>query len=138
MSEKKSIKPKFVTDYTPKKGNEWHLRFLEMFYQTGNVTLSCSAVKMTKTQVYRHRKKYKAFANAWSDAKDAALDFLEYEARKRAMKMSDTLLIFLLKAHRPEIYHRELQLKRELAKLELDKIQAQKEINIDTDEVVIK
>ena len=63
-----------------------------------------------------------AFAAAWDDALEAAVDQLEAEARHRAIdgveqphfhqgkvcgtvrKYSDALLMFLLRAHRPETY----------------------------------
>lgn len=43
-----------------------------------------------------------AFAEAVGDALEYATDELEHEARKRAMKQSDYLLVTLLKANRPE------------------------------------
>jgi len=40
----------------------------------------------------------------WDDAVDAAVDALAAEARTRAFDGSDVLLMFLLKAHRPQVY----------------------------------
>ena len=41
---------------------------------------------------------------AWAGAREDAIDTLQGEARRRAMNSSDTLLIFLLKSLRPEVY----------------------------------
>ena len=41
------------------------------------------------------------FKSEWDSALEQACDSLEKEARRRALGQSDTLLIFLLKAHRP-------------------------------------
>ena len=44
------------------------------------------------------------FASGWEDAYESATDGLEDTALARAMEKSDSLLMFLLKARRPEIY----------------------------------
>jgi hypothetical protein len=56
------------------------------------------------TYVYRHREGDDAFAAAWAQVEDDVSDDLEEEAVRRAKDGSDTLLIFLLKARRPEKY----------------------------------
>lgn len=71
---------------------------------------------------YEDRKNDELFAAAWEEALEIAIENLELEARRRAetgvieyqillgkkvavnRKYSDTLLIFLLKAHRPQKY----------------------------------
>jgi hypothetical protein len=40
-----------------------------------------------------------------------ACDILEGHARARAIASSDTLLIFLLKAHRPEVYRERIDIR---------------------------
>lgn len=72
--------------------------------------------------MYAQRKDDPDFAQDWADALDTAADVMEHEAFRRAVKgtikpvyqngklvgsikeYSDTLLIFLLKAARPEKY----------------------------------
>jgi hypothetical protein len=46
------------------------------------------------------------FAEDWADAVEAGTDYLEDEAVKRAVKKSDPLMMFMLKARRPEKYDR--------------------------------
>lgn len=77
-------------------------RFLESLRDTGNVRLACLAAGVPRRTAYNWRKKWKTFANEWEEALDDAVDTLEEEAWKRAVKgNSDGLLKFLLKAHRP-------------------------------------
>lgn len=79
-------------------------RFLERLAQTGNVMLSARAAGVPRRTVYRWRDKWSTFADEWGEALDEAVDTLEGVAWKRAAKQSDRLLIFLLKAHRPDFY----------------------------------
>ena len=50
------------------------------------------------------------FAQAWEEAIEQAVDILEAEAWQRARKKSDILMIFLLKAHKPEKYREKVSL----------------------------
>jgi hypothetical protein len=52
----------------------------------------------------RWRAEDKDFAQDWDDAIESGTDKLEDRARDRAMRDSDTLMTFLLKARRPEKY----------------------------------
>ncbi len=90
-----------VTEVTPKK---WHEPFLAALMQHGNVSRAARAAKISRMQLYRERAAAPDFAKAWRDAQQIGLDSLEDVANTRARKDSDTLLIFLLKAHRPEKY----------------------------------
>lgn len=94
--------------------------FIEALTSTGNVSHAASVVGCNKTTVYNHRKSDPEFAAEWEEALEAGTEALEQEARRRAMgweeerwtkdgshtvhKHSDLLLIFLLKARRPEVY----------------------------------
>jgi len=79
-------------------------RFLTKLRESGNVRLSCAAADLPRTTAYRWRKTWATFAAEWQEALDDALDLLEEEAWRRARKDSDRLLMFLLKAHRREVY----------------------------------
>lgn len=96
--------------------------FLGALGQGLSVTGACEAAEIGRTRVYEWRREDTAFAGAWDEAVEAGTDYLEDEAKRRAAegvdepvfyqgvicgklrKYSDTLLIFLLKARRPEKY----------------------------------
>jgi hypothetical protein len=82
----------------------WRAAFLNALRNSCNVLYACRAAGIGRTTVYDHRAKDAAFAQAWDTAKVEAVELLELEARDRAMKKSDLLMIFLLKAHKPEMY----------------------------------
>ena len=65
---------------------------------------AAKAAGTTRQTVYRWRQADEAFAVAYADAVEQGTEVLESVARKRAVGGSDTLLIFLLKARRPEKY----------------------------------
>ena len=80
-------------------------RFLAKMRDSGNVRLSCMAAGVPRRTVYNWRNKWSTFAAEWDEAKEDACDILEGEAWKRAVQgQSDRLLMFLLKAHRREVY----------------------------------
>ena len=99
---------------------KWHRPFLAALAETGNVTRSAEIAGVERTICYRDRREREEFAEAWADAIEQATDTLEEEARRRALegvtkpiyqggklvghelRYSDTLMIFLLKAHRPK------------------------------------
>lgn len=89
---------------TPKKADEWRPVFLSTLRNTGNVRAACQATGITRKTAYQHRNQAPEFAAAWDEALEDAIDALEAVAINRARTSSDTLLIFLLKAHRPGLY----------------------------------
>ncbi len=96
--------------------------FLEGLRQTGQVKLAAKHAGSQRNYFYQRRKRDPEFAAAWAEAIDIGLDLLEDAAVQRALdgaempvfyqgqqvgsfhKPSDKMLIFLLKAHRPERY----------------------------------
>ena len=104
------------TRRTPKKEAD----FLEALCTGASVQAACEAAKIGRRTVYDWRAADDDFALAWDQAIEAGTDLLEDEAKRRAFegveepvfhggqqcgtvrKYSDTLLIFLLKARRPE------------------------------------
>lgn len=79
--------------------------FLQKLSNTGNVRLSCEAAGIPRSTAYRWRDKWATFAAAWGEALDDACDRLEAEAWRRAIEEgSDRLLMFLLQAHRRDVY----------------------------------
>ena len=96
--------------------------FLEVLARSSSVTEAARAVGLTRQEACRHYDQDEAFAAAWRSALDEATDRLEQEARRRALegseepvfyhgkecarvrRYSDSLLLALLKAERPEKY----------------------------------
>lgn len=94
--------------------------FLEELRLRGNVFDACQVADLTRSVAYAWRQDDADFAAAWETALDEAADRMEREAHRRAVEgvdkpiyhqgvrvdvvreYSDTLLIFLLKAARPE------------------------------------
>ncbi|MFN2578216.1 MAG: hypothetical protein ABR607_11055 [Pyrinomonadaceae bacterium] len=114
----------------------WQKAFLAGLEQTGSVTDAAKAAKIGRSAVYQHRYSDPAFARLWDEAIEKACDLLEDEARRRAFKGSDVLLMFLLKGRRPQIWResRSTIPPAELNKLieaELTRIAAQKEAEAD-------
>jgi hypothetical protein len=102
-------------------------RFLKALADTGSVTAAVAMAGTSRTRVYELRKIDPAFAAVWYESEEVASDKLEEEARRRAVdgvqeplvsagkivrdddglpiairRYSDSLLLALLKAHRPE------------------------------------
>ncbi len=83
---------------------DWAPRFLDVLRSTANVRLAADAAGVARDTTYKRRRSDAAFAARWAEVIEDAIDVLEAEARRRALSMSDNLLMFLLKAHRPTLY----------------------------------
>ena len=57
-------------------------RFLQALANTGSVTAAIAVAGSSRTRVYELRKADPAFAAAWDEAEEAAVDRLEDEARR--------------------------------------------------------
>src|SRR5262249_22159554 len=79
-------------------------RFLAAYARVGNVTAAADLAGLCRTNHYLWSPASPAYAEAFRAAQEEAVERLEEEARRRAMAGSDLLLIFLLKALRPEVY----------------------------------
>jgi len=78
--------------------------FIAALRNSGNVRASCNKAKISRRTAYNWRNRWAAFAAEWAEALEDSCDVLEAEARRRGMAVSDRLLMFLLKAHRPEVF----------------------------------
>ena len=105
---------------TPKK--DWRPGFLAAFAETGLVIEAAKEVGVGRSTVYDERQRNETFALAWAEIEEWTTEEMEQEARRRAVigveepiyykgelqghvrKYSDPLLIFMLKARRPEVY----------------------------------
>jgi hypothetical protein len=98
-------------DYNQEPGQDqqqhqyvWEEAFLISLRMHGVITAACLDAGISRTMAYKAKELDSDFAERWQDALEQACDVLEFEAKKRALVHSDTLMIFLLKAHRPEKY----------------------------------
>src|SRR3954451_22204722 len=89
---------------TPKRRRNWQPAFLEALEKGHTVAGACKAANVGRTTAYQARQRDEAFAVAWRDVEEHAIEVLEAEAYQRAMNGSDKLLMFLLRARRPEKY----------------------------------
>lgn len=79
-------------------------KFLRQFAQCGVVLRAAEAAGCNANSHYHWLKHDPDYAEAFELAREMAADQLESVAWDRAQKSSDLLLIFLLKALRPEKY----------------------------------
>lgn len=105
---------------TPK--NDWYSAFLGALADGASITRAAETAGIGRRTAFDHRQRDEDFALAWHEAAEAGADRLEDEARRRAAEgtlkpiyqggklvgevreYSDTLLIFLLKGKRPEVF----------------------------------
>ncbi len=106
----------------------WKPAFLAALAIDPNVTAAARDAGISRQAAYAAREGDREFADAWEDAIDQAVDSMESEARRRAMQgtekpvfyqgeecgrvreYSDQLIMFLLRAHRPEKYRENVKL----------------------------
>lgn len=69
-----------------------------------SINAACRAAGLARRTVYDWRSSDGQFRSDWDAAVEEGTDELEDVAVKRAKESSDTLLIFLLKARRPDKY----------------------------------
>lgn len=89
---------------TPKRRRNWQPAFLEALEKGHTVAGACKAANVGRTTAYEARQRDEEFAAAWRDLEQHATEVLEGEAHRRAMNGSDKLMMFLLRARRPEVY----------------------------------
>lgn len=88
-----------------KADRSWHKAFLAALEKYPCVRDACRLAGVQPRTYYRHYETYGNFRVLCEEAKEAGVDRLAGIAWKRAEEKSDSLLIFLLKTHRPEIYN---------------------------------
>lgn len=79
-------------------------KFIAALARGLSVTAAAKAARIGRTTCYERRAEDPDFKARWEDARDVSVEELEEIAYKRARASSDTMLIFLLKARKPEIY----------------------------------
>lgn len=117
--------PRKKNYFTPEKQK----LFLDTLKETASTTKASAIAGVGRRTVYTFREQHKSFAESFQEALDIGLDKLEDEARRRAYegydepifykgqqvslvkKYDPILLMFLLKAHRPEKYRESHEIK---------------------------
>jgi len=94
------------TIWTPKKRD----KFISKLREMPNVSRAARLTVVSRSSAYRLRETDSEFAAEWDAAIEEGVEALEEIAMRRAKKSSDTLLIFLLKAHKPEMYREQRDL----------------------------
>lgn len=79
-------------------------RFLELLAKSANVSRSARDAGISRQYVYDKLRNDPAFAERVAQAEEEAIEELEAVARERAIAGSDLLIMFLLKAAKPEKY----------------------------------
>lgn len=106
----------------PKGRRDWRPKFIAGLESNGIVSTACRVAGIGRSTAYDARRKDQAFADAWDEAIELAIGVAEGEAYRRAVhgvvkpvyqggvkvgeitEYSDTLLIFILRALKPEKY----------------------------------
>ena len=86
------------------RGKDWAPAFLQALERSTTVSEAARAAGIGRRTAYDRRKRDEEFARAWDDTLESAIEELEQEAVRRAKDGSDQLLMFLLRARRPEVY----------------------------------
>jgi hypothetical protein len=113
-----------MTDFPthPTSEKAWRLKFLDALRLHGIVAKAALAAGIHRDTAYFERSQDPLFAEQWAEALDRGVDMLEDVAKQRAYEGSDTLLIFLLKAHRPEKYRERSEVKHTFEPIDWDAV----------------
>lgn len=97
-------------------------KFFELIAGGATISDACRIVGYSRNSVYLYKAADPKFEDAWDEANEQAIERMEREADRRAIegfdkpvfhlgvevgserRFSDTLLIFRLKAKRPDVY----------------------------------
>lgn len=90
--------------YTINSPKQWIVPFLKALQKHGVVTTAAQMAGIERTTAYVERSHNEEFRKQWDKALELGVEALEDIAKVRAFSGSDTLLIFLLKANRPDKY----------------------------------
>jgi transposase-like protein len=83
---------------------EKRAKILAALTDGASISRAARAAGVPRSTLYLWRRTDKVFAEAMAEAIETGTDLLEDEALRRGLEYSDALLIFLLKARRPNKY----------------------------------
>ncbi len=81
-------------------------RFLDALEDGDSPTRACQRLRLARSAVYNWRNADSVFHEQWTRALAAGVDALEDECTRRALAGSDVMLMFALRARKPETYAR--------------------------------
>lgn len=79
-------------------------KFLNAYARCGSISHAAKEAGIFRSQHYRWLNEDARYAKLFLQAEEILTESLEFEARQRAIKGSDLLLIFLLKGLKPDKY----------------------------------
>lgn len=107
---------------TRARARDWKPAFLKALVELRSAVAACEAAGVSRQTAYEHRQKFPEFAAAWAEADETITQQLEVEMLRRAHDgveepvfqggklvgtkrvYSDPLLMFALRAKRPNVY----------------------------------
>lgn len=105
------------TDLTAEKELEpfetrlkWGAKFLAALAEYPLIVRAARHAGISRQHAYAERNRDPRFAEAWKEALDVGVAKLEKALWKRGVEKSDVAAIFLLKAHKPEVYNENVRL----------------------------
>lgn len=107
---------KAATNPTPsarKARRNWRPVFLRALEERGTVWSACVTAGVHRSTVYRERQRNEPFALAWADIEQKVTDGLESKAVQLALAGDTQVLMFLLKARRPDIYRERVSVRHD-------------------------
>jgi hypothetical protein len=87
-----------------KRLNHWQRNFLKVLREVPNVKAACEAARISRDTAYTHRRNNPFFAQQWADALQHSVDAVEATAFRLALEGEPSIITFLLRCHRPEVY----------------------------------
>ena len=120
--EEEMTRPKEARAQTQITPDQWVPLFLEAIAEGNTITRAAWIARVSMTSVYRRRENKPEFKAAWDKAAEIATELLEQEAQRRGYhgveepvfhkgeqcgtvrKYSDSMLLAILKARKPEVY----------------------------------
>jgi hypothetical protein len=96
-----------------KKRRDWRPAFLAALEEQGTVWSACVQANVGRSTVYRERQRNEPFALKWADIESKVTDKLERKAVDLALDGDTQVLMFLLKARRPDVYRERVSVRHD-------------------------
>lgn len=105
------------------EGRDEYDAFLVVLARYPNVKFAGLMAGLPLDDLFKRKAEDPDFSQRWDQAISTSIDMLEVIAWQRARFMSDKILMFLLRSHRPDIYAPDLQMKKETHQRKLELMQ---------------